>query len=170
MNEAVTVKKREREGVARILSTGVRATLKPVQQSVIQDAVAMLHEPPVPMWTHPEKGREEPNPADPDYQKALAEHRQQVARVTFDVFALYGIELEKMPEDDRWLKELKLSAKLGHVDLDRFDLEDEIDLEFLYKRYVAMGNQDYMEIGRLSGISPEEVSRAADSFQGDEAR
>lgn len=176
--EAVTVakeiRKKQAEGDARahVLSTGVRARLKPVSQSIIQDALALLKEPRVPMWANPDKdGREEPNPVDPDYIEAMEQYRQEQMRVSFNVLSFFGIELiDGLPEDDGWLRRLKVMHKLGHIDLDKFDLDDEIDREFLYKRYVAMGNPDFVLIGALSGISPEEVDRAAASFRGDAER
>ena len=175
MNEAVTVAKEQRKRGSDgplTLSTGVKARLKPVSQSIIQDALALLEEPRVPMWKNPDKdGREEPNPLDPEYLEAVEEYRQAQVRTSFDVLSFFGIELvEGLPDDDGWLKRLRMMEKLGHLDLGRFDLDDEIDREFLYKRYVAMGNADYVLIGALSGINPAEVSRAADSFRGDEGR
>ena len=90
------------------------------------------------MWFNKAKDRDEPNPVDPDYLRELEKYQQETTRVTFDVFALFGIELvDGMPEDDSWLSKLKLNARLGHLDLSTFDLEDEVDREFLFKRYVA---------------------------------
>ena len=169
VNEAVTVKKGKEPALT--LSTGVWARLVGVSQSYIQDALAMLKEPPVPMWTHPEKEREEPNPSDPEYLRDMEEYSQKRLRVIFDTLSLFGIELtDGVPEDDAWLRRLKLHAKRGHLDLSDLDLDDEIDREFLYKRYVALGNEDFLMIGQLSGIDPVEVAEAAKSFQGDEAR
>lgn len=171
--EAVTVAKGKKgEGGEHMLSTGVRARLLPVSQSIIQDALALVEEPRVPTWKNPEKdGREEENPADPDYLKAMAEYHRELTFVTFDVMAMFGVELaDGVPEDDAWLKRLKLAHKMGRLDLSKFDLEDEIDQEFLYKRYVALGNEDFVAISRRSGISGREVEQALDRFPGDEER
>ena len=173
MNEAVTVKKgreKEDDGV-RTLSTGVRARIVPVSQSILQDAIQLVREPPVPTWYNEEKERDEPNPMDPAYLEAMQDHEREQARVTFDVFALFGLELlDGLPEDDGWLGKLKLAEKLGRLDLSRFDLDDPVDREFLFKRYVAMSNKEYFAIGIASGINPKEVEAAANSFPGDEAR
>lgn len=174
-NEAVTVAKKERKQATTAgtftLSTGVEARVVPVSQSIIQDAMAMLKEPEVPLVYIKEKEREEPNPAHPDYLKAMEQYRREQFRVTFDTFALFGVELVAgVPEDDGWLKKLRLHERLGHLDLTRFDLDDEIDREFVYKRYVAMSTEDYVLVGMLSGINPEEVDRAVASFRGEEAR
>ena len=168
MNEAVTVKKERKEKVARALSTGVRATLKPVPQTILQDALALVKEPEVPVVWIGEKDREEENPNDPAYLKALGDVATEQARVTFDVFALFGIELEEPAEKGDWLKRLQLMERLGRLDLSRFDPEDSIDLEFLFKRYVAMGNADYILIGAISNVTEADVRQAARSFQGAE--
>jgi len=171
VSEAVAVKKKRSKDDALTLSTGVRARLVGVSQSVIQDALGMTEEPEVPIWKHPEKDREEPNPNDPKYLRAMEEYGRERMRVVFDTLSLFGIELvDGLPEDDAWLKRLKLNARLGNLDLSKFDLDDEIDQEFLYKRYVALGNDDFIIIGRLSGINEEDVAAAAESFQGDSAR
>jgi hypothetical protein len=174
-DEAVKVAKSLRDQLkedgARVLSTGVRAYLKSVPQSVIQDALALLPEPKVPMWHNPEKDRDEPNPVDPDYLADMEAYRSEQFRVTFDVFAMFGVELvDSLPESGDWLKQLRLMERLGRLDLSKFDLEDSVDQEFLYKRYIALGNADYVLVGALSGISPQEVRRAADSFRGDAPR
>jgi len=65
----------------------VRARVVPVSQAIIQDSMALIPEPRVPMWYNPEKEREEPNPADPDYLDALKAREREQYRVTFDVFA-----------------------------------------------------------------------------------
>ena len=176
MNEAVTVakgKRAEKESDGTLmLSTGVKARLRPVSQSIIQDAIALCREPRPPMWANPDKdGRAEPNPLDPDYLEAVEEYQAHMRAVTFDCFAMFGIEIvDGLPSDDKWLREIRLMERLGHLDLGKFDLDDELDREFLYKRYVAMGNADYVIIGAMSGIREEEVRRAADSFPGDEER
>lgn len=168
MNEAVTVKKERKEKKARTLSTGVRATLKPVPQTILQDALALVKEPQVPVVWIGEKEREEENPNDPRYLKALEDVAVEQARVTFDVFALYGIELEEPVERGDWLKKLFLMERLGRLDLSKLDADDPVDLEFLYKRYVAMGNADYALIGAISNVTEADLRQAARSFQGAE--
>jgi len=172
-DEAVTVAKKrssEEDGIVT-LSTGVRARLHTVSQAIIQDAVALLQQPHPPMWYNPEKEREEPNPVDPDYLAALNRYEAKQYQITFNTFAMFGVELvDGIPEDDGWLKKLMLLDRVGTIDLSKFDLEHPIDLEYLYKRYIAMGNEDYILVSVKSGISQEEIRRAADSFQGEEVR
>lgn len=170
-NEAVTVKKEKRDDDGTLtLSTGVRVRIIPVPQSVIQDALTLVKQPEVPQWYNKEMERYEDNPLHPDYLAAQELYQREMMRVTFDVFALFGVELIDGVPDGDWLKKLQLAAKMGRLDLSRFDLDDEVDREFVYKRFVAMSNQDYTRVGLLSGITPEEVDRAVDSFQRDEAR
>lgn len=174
-NEAVTVAKErinETDDRMRVLEDGTRIRLRPVPQVAIQDGIALLEEPRVPMWQNPDKdGREEPNPMDPDYLQARERYEREKHRVTFDVTAMFAIELvDGLPENDDWLSQLRLMARLGRLDLDPFDLDDPIDLEYLYKRFRALSNEMYIEIGMLSGLSQSEVSRAARSFRGHEKR
>ena len=78
--------------------------------------------------------------------------------------------VDPLPEGDGWLKRLKLLERRGGLDLSGYDLDDEIDREFLYKKFVAVGSEDLAEIGKLSGISREAVRAAEDSFPGDTRR
>ena len=168
---AVAKEKRERGGPVRELANGHPARFVPVPQSVIQAALALQPEPRVPMWYNPDKEREEPNPNHPDYLEAVERYEREQYGITFDCYAMFGVELVGgLPEDDGWLKKLKLMQRLGRLDLSAYDLEDDIDLEFVYKRHFAMGNEDYVAVGLISGINPEEVRRAARGFPGDEAR
>lgn len=171
MNEAVTVAKQPDEEGIVTLSTGVRARITTVSQAIIQDALGLLKEPRPPMWLNPDKEREEPNPMDPDYLEALQEHEQKQYQVTFNTFAMFGVELvDGLPENDDWLRKLVIMDKFGTLDLSAFDLDHEIDREYLYKRYIAMGNADYVLVGIRSGVSQEEIRRAASSFQRKEIR
>lgn len=150
------------------LSTGIRARLVPVSASLVQDAASRVEDPPVPMWYNPDKEREEPNPADPDYLRKLERADQRRGVAAIDVLVVMGVELvDGVPDDDRWLNKLKLLERQGHVDLTGYDLEDALDREFVYKKYVAVGNEDYATIMQFSGVGEGEVRRARRSFRGD---
>ena len=169
-SEAVAVKKDLQGGNVLTLSTGVRAIIRPVSQAIIQDAVGRVEVPQVPMWYNPDKEREEENPLDPGYLVAQREYQRQMQRITFDSFALFGVELvDGVPKGDAWLKQLRLAERLGNLDLSGFDPEnDSVDREFLFKRYVAMGDRDYITVATRAGFSEEDVQAAAATFQGDE--
>jgi len=55
--------------------------------------------------------------------------------------------------------------------LSGYDLDNEIDREFLYKRFVASNAEVIAKVSRLSGVvTPEEVALAEESFPGNKAR
>src|SRR5690554_1657400 len=71
--QAVEVAKsraRDEEAVVT-LSSGVRARIHPVAASLIAEVSSKVEDPPVPTWFNPDKEREEPNPSDPEYLRAL---------------------------------------------------------------------------------------------------
>jgi hypothetical protein len=174
MKEAVTVakdKRRREEGEPlSVLSTGIKARLIPVAATLVQDVASRVKDPDVPMWHNPDKDREEPNPNDPKYLRDLADAGEKRGLAAVDAMVMFGVELEDGypdPETDPWLRKLKFMERRGHISLDDFDLEDELDLEFVYKRYIAVSSIDLVAIGTMSGIQPEEAAAAARMFQGD---
>ena len=149
------------EGGIVTLSSGVRVRLKPVAPSLIDEAIARVLDPEVPTWIDPEKDRELPNPSDPAYLRACTAAHNARGRVSIDALIMFGVELEEgVPEDGAWLKKLQ---RLGY----NIDPKDPIDVEFAYKKYIAVQLEDYPLLGRRSGIRQEDVEAQAKSFQGD---
>jgi len=164
-------KEQDEQDGSTVLSTGVRARMMPVAASLISEVASRVKDPPVPMCYIEEKDREEPNPDDPEYRRQLAEATAKRGTVSLETMVMFGVELiDGVPEDDAWLKRLRFLEKRGDLDLSGYDLEDPMELEFIYKLYIAVGSNDIIEIAKMSGISPEEVEQAAESFQGPEAR
>jgi hypothetical protein len=158
-------------GEIHTLSTGVRARLVPVAANLITDAQMRVKDPPVPWIKDEAKGQEYENPQDPEYIRKCEEAQMKRLQAGIDVMILFGVELvDGLPEDEGWLNKLRYAEKLGHLDLSAYDLDDELERRFIYKRYVAVASRDYIEIGKLSGVGREEVKAALDSFPGDEAR
>lgn len=164
-------KRREAEsgdGVV-LLSTGVRARIVPVGVNLIRDAMLQIEDPPVPWVKDEEKGQQYENPNDPEYQAGLARAARQRETASMDCMVMMGVELvDGVPQEDDWLRRLRFLEKRGSLDLSDYDLEDELDREFLYKKYVAVGSTDLIQIGQTSGISREEVAAAVASFPSDE--
>jgi hypothetical protein len=164
-NAAVETAKERTQSEISVLSTGVRAILHPVSASLMQDVVSRIPEPEIPIKYNEAKGRDEPNEFSPIYLKAVSDTERKRASASIDAMAMFGIELvDGLPESTKWLQNLKLMEKLGNLDLSIFDLEDEIDLEFLFKRYIALGNDDLIKIGMLTGIKREDIEQAKASF------
>lgn len=152
-----------------ILRGGVSARLVPVSATLIDNINSRIPDPEVPVQMIEEKGREEPNPLDPRYKQALIEADQKRTAAVLDAFAMFGVELlDDLPSDKVWLYPLRKMEAWGHIDLSAYDLKDPIDKEFVYKRFYALSSQDLIKIGRLSGITSEEVEAAISGFQGQE--
>jgi hypothetical protein len=150
-----------------VLSDGNRAKLVPVSPTLVQEVVSRVQFPDPPMIYIESKDREEPNEFDPKYLKQVDEARTQQGLAGMDAMVMFGVELiDGLPEDEGWLKKLKYMQNRGQLDLSSYDLTDEIDLEFLYKRYIIFNNDIMEKVSELSGISNTEVEKAADSFQG----
>lgn len=158
----------DRQVVEVTLSTGIRARITPVSAALITDSQGKIQDPPIPKWFNPDKEREEENPNDPAYLQALTDADKRRTTAAIDAAVMFGVELvDGLPEDDRWLTNLRFMERRGHLSLDEFDLDDVLDLEFLYKRYIAVSAEDLALVMLKSGIQTEAVAQATRSFQGD---
>lgn len=170
--EAKKQRDQEEKGDIMVLDSGVRVRVKQVPPGLLQDVVSHIEEPSVPTWYNEDKGRNEPNPNSPDYIKALQKYEEEQSLAMLDVIALFGLELvDGLPEDKSWIRKLKIIARRSKLDLSDYDLDDEIDVKFLYIRFIALAGSDYIKLGQvLSGISEGDVSAAQNMFPGDEGR
>ena len=162
----------DKHDAERVLSTGVRVRVNRVPQMLMDAAVHKVEEPEVPLWYDEDRDREVLNPNHPHYLAAVEKYERDQRLASIDACILWGIDLlDGLPKDDLWLKKLKYYAKMGHIDLSGYDLEDEFELEFIYKRYVALLVDDLSDLmpEMISGITEEEVAKARETFQGDEA-
>lgn len=139
----------------------------PVSVSLIEDVGGMIKDPEVPMWENPDKdGRKEPNPSDPEYLAELAIARRRRNAAIMDAMVMMGVELvDGVPDSDLWVPKLLQLERRHLLSLEEFDLEDEIDLEFLYKRYIVSSGEVVELISRASGAA-EQIREAEDSFPG----
>ena len=153
------------------LSTGVRVRLQAVSGSLIEDMKAAIPDPPVPVVWIEAKEREEENPNDPRYIEAVERTRQARGNAVLDALLTFGVELiDGLPEDDTWMKKLRMLDRQTRLDLSGFDLDDDFDKEYLYKRYVAVAGADLQTLAPLQSVRPQEVARARGMFLGDETR
>jgi hypothetical protein len=173
-NPAVEVAKslatREKE---TIIETQYGASLRvvPVSPSLLDEVSSRIKDPQVPMWHNPDKDRDEPNPNDPNYLAEIEEAKRKRGVAMIDAMVMFGAELVGgLPNDDRWLKKLQFLAKRGQLDLEGYDLSDELDLEFLFKRFIALDNEALMEVTKASGMVSEEVTQAEATFRSSEER
>jgi len=148
-----------------MMSTGVRVRVRPVSAILLDEVRSRVKDPEVPILMDEEKGREIPNPHDPTFLRQMEEAEDRRNRSVVDAMIMFGVELvDPLPESDRWLKELKF---LG-IEVDQ---DDELAVEFAYKKYVVVGAPDQITLMNASApVSQKEVDRAMTSFQRDEER
>lgn len=148
------------------LSTGITVLLKPVPTALIQEAAQAIKDPKVPQQKIEGKDYPVDNPNDPEYQRLLQEAFVERVQAGFDVMALMGVDLiDGLPEDDTWLKKLRYLEKRGRIDLSSYDLDDEFEREFVYKRHYALAGDDWNLITKLSGVTEEDIAKAKDNFR-----
>jgi len=151
------------------LSTGVRARILAVPTRLIQEASAKIPDPEIPTVTK-DDGRTFENPDSPEYTRALERADEARGMAAMDVMILFGIVLiDEIPPVTEWMPKLRLAAKVGAIDMDAvedFDLEDPLELEFVYKRYIATSAGDVSLVTAKSGVSEEDIRKAEDTFQG----
>lgn len=158
------------------LSTGVRVRLLPVNSMLIQAAMGRIKDPEVPIFKDEAQGREYANPSDPHYQNQLEEAARDRGYARLNTVILWGVELvDGLPDDEGWLYKLQLMARQGVIDLSDFDLDNPIDKEFAYKKFVAIGdeltsdgaNRDLNLILNRGMVSEEAIEEASDTFPGE---
>lgn len=151
------------------LDNGVRVKVHAVPAALIDDVTRNIPTPDVPVWHNAEMERDEPNPNDPAYQKALAEADRLRATAMIDACVIFGIELlDGVPDGDGWLTNLKFLEKRGQIDLSGYDLEDPLEREFVYKRFVVAPIWLIMKVQELSSITPQEIENQKAIFRGNE--
>ena len=155
------------------LPSGVRVRINPVSPALIDEVTNYVKFPEVPTWTNEQYDppREEPNPSDPDYLRAVEKAESERLSASIDALVMFGIDLiDGIPEDDSWMKKLRFLEKRGRIDLSQYDFDDPYEVEFAYKRLIAMDGDLIQRISSLSGVSREDIESAEESFRGDETQ
>ena len=168
MNNIKKVKeyKRNNDNGVVTLSTGIRARFVAVPVGLIEEAKAEIKDPPVPMQEVEGKKHPQPNPNHPDYIAGCKEAERLRGQAGLDVLALFGVELEDgVPDNDLWIKKLRFLERKKQLNLSEYDLSDEIDRQFIYVKFVAMGNEDWINLGKFNGIRQEDIEQARDTFR-----
>lgn len=151
------------------LSTGVQAIIRPVPAFLVDKMISEIKAPKPPKQFNENKQREEENPFDPAYLEAIDEANRQRGIVTMEAMIMWGIELaDGIPPTEEWLPKLEWMAKRSTLELDEYDLDDPLDLEFVYKAFIATSGVDIMLITMKSGMQNEEVELAMRGFRGNE--
>lgn len=149
------------------LRSGVRIKLIPVPASLIDAVTSKIKEPEIPIVTL-DDGRDTANPVDPIYIKEMDEVRRLRGLAAIDAMAIFGVELvDGLPPDSEWLNKLMQMESMGMLDIsEKYDLNDPLMKELVYKKFVGVTTDVITKVTEISGISPEEVAEAEESFQG----
>ncbi len=166
-----TAKNIEKKSVEVTMSTGVRAEIKTVAASLIDMVTSQISEPEVPMEHNPDKDRDEPNPQSPKYINEVKAYNKARGEAAIEAMIMFGVVLlDPIPPKSEWLDKLQFLEKRKRLDLSKYDLEDPIDLEYLYKSLIAVGKPDLMRVMKSANISTEAMANAEKSFPGDDGR
>lgn len=152
---------------------GIVFRLKPVPPLLIVDAQKVHKEPKPPKVLIEDKGTQEENPNDPEYQRQLAEHRATIAEISNAVILTRGSEVLSVPDgldkpsDPDWAEDVH--------DLTGIEVPEKGRRRyFCWMKYVALSSMDDFQeivqrISRLGGITMEvDVAEAEARFRPDE--
>ena len=120
---------------------GARAELHPVSAGMIEDAYER--------YPDPEDKEAE------DYAERQARAAYERGKIILEAMLLFGVKLVHMPEDARWLENLQFMERRGRLDLSSYDLENQTEREFVFKRYVLLTPLDLLKVGRKTGLDQE---------------
>jgi hypothetical protein len=177
MNEVLDALPTSEQGDPSIFvaGTGVKLKMKRVSQMIIADAKRRLPEPRIPKTYIEEKGRDEPNPQDPEYLEALAHYQYDTAMLAVRVYLIMGTEPVFIPEGMVDYKSPVWSDAILSADEGADIPESGPRRYFAWLKYYALPDDQVMQcmnrIVRYSGGALEaQVRSAQESFRGDEAR
>ena len=140
--------------------------VKAIPVAIISDVTDRIPDPEIPVWHNPEMDRDEQNPNDPAYLKAKEEVDAKRGRAMIDATVMFGIELPSgIPPTDEWLPKLKFLEKHGQVDLSGYDLSDDLELGFVFKRYIIANVALINYIQEKSSVMPSDLEKAGRPFR-----
>lgn len=157
-----------------MLSNGVVLKIKPVPGLLIRRAASQVVKPTVPMWHNPDRGRDEPNPNDPDYLDALGRYDEAVSMAAMNALFIVGTKPETPfpngvagPDSEEWIDELKFLEIAAQTEGPGRYLD--------WLKYVALATTDDLinlsaAVGRVSGLQETDVITALNSFRSGEVR
>lgn len=157
------------------LSNGIVLTLKPVPPFLMSAVLNEFKDPEVPTVYMEEKGRDEPNPNDPDYLKAVEEVSKKQDKAIGDLLLSVGTSVKSVPdgyfppESDEWIKQIEFASEITGANI-LIDKENPIKRYLYWLRFYAIETQsDFSVINTmaysLGGIRENEVQEVVDSFR-----
>ena len=145
---------------------GYTIRVKAIPVAIISDVTNRIPEPEIPVWHNTEYDRDEQNPNDPAYIHAKEEVDRKRGEAMIDATVMFGIDLPGgIPPTDEWLPRLKFMEKRGQVDLSGYDLSDDLEREFVFKRYIIANIALINYIQEMSSVTPDDIGKAGRPFR-----
>lgn len=156
------------------LTNGIVLSLKPVPPLLIQAVSQEFVTPDPPVVFIEEKGREEPNPNDPNYRRQLEKLDEDRNMATNNLVLAIGTSVKTVPdgyyrpEQDEWIANIEFASKVAGKEL-KVDREDEIQRYLCWLRFYALESLGDMVLvqslpTQLTGIREGEVDEVLESF------
>jgi hypothetical protein len=145
---------------------GFRFIPKAIPVAIISDVTNRIPEPDIPVWHNAEMERDEQNRNDPAYLKAKDEVDRKRGEAMIDATVMFGISLpDGVPPTDEWLPKLKFMEKRGQIDLSSYDLSDDLELEYVFKKYIIANISLINYIQNMSSVTPDDIGKAGRPFR-----
>jgi len=156
------------------LSNGIVLKLKPVPPFLVRQAVLSHKRPEPPITFIKDKEREEINPNDPAYLRALEEYEALTSDTALNITLAAGTEVKSvpeglfLPEDEGWTEILEYAGISA-------SWERKLDRYLAWLRYYALGAATDITavtsaLAKGIGLTEVEVQAAAESFRSGKAR
>lgn len=131
--------------------------------------------PKVPVLYNEDKGRSEPNDADPDYQAALSEHQTRIMERQYAVIVATGTAVESIPEGFPAVDSEEWVEMLDAIGIPCPPKMTKMERYLCWVKYVAAPLNDdwlvlYEPLVRQIGTTEADVAAATETFPGDAER
>lgn len=153
------------------LPSGVKVRLVAVPNMVVMAMTKAVKEPLVPVYHNEAKDRDEPNPLDPQYLRAVEDYKNELGQLTVKAYLANGVRVLELPDDKFALESEEWVEGLRFVGIDV--PETGLGREVAWKQFHVLEDADLMDI--LSGIAiaggavtEAQVQQAAESFRNPE--
>lgn len=170
INTRKAVDRKKKFGETYTTAKGIKIKLSPVATSIFTEAMAEIKDAIPPTYINEQTGKEELNPASPEYQKDLKRVEKERSEVSMNALILFGIELvDDVPKETKWLDLLIFSKRITEKEKkDALADETGIPLEFLYKKYVVADADVTRLLASLAGVTQEQIASAQKTFRDNE--
>lgn len=150
--------------------TGVVLKMRPIQRWILRERLSQIEEPQPPIVFIESKGRDEPNPADPDYVKAVNEFNAEITRTMANLVIALGTTLKTTPkdmpgpDDEEWIEQFEAAG---------FTIEQAKTKRYVQWVKLVAFDGSLEEVGKILatsgrqlGATEEDVASMEESFRG----